>query len=211
LIGGKSTRFGSDKGLFKFRGKALISYLIEILIRFNKDIFLVANSKYQVHDYMSNIDFTNIMGFIIDEDDLTSDQESNSPLIGLCSAFKELKELEYEKVFVLPCDTPLVKFEVINLLIKQCKKFDCCIPKWKDGLLEPLLAIYPVAEAYETSLINIKQKRYKLTKIIGKEWKTKYVSVEEDFKKIDPNLFSFKNINKLDDINNLKSLLSEKK
>lgn len=157
---------------------------------------------------MNNVDFKNIMGFIIDEDDLTSDQESNSPLIGLYSAFKELKKLEYEKVFVLPCDTPLVKYEVISLLIKQCQKFDCCIPKWKNGLLEPLLAIYPVAEAYETSLRNIKQKHYKLTKIIGKEWKTNYISVEEDFKKIDPNLFSFENINKLEDIKILESNLN---
>jgi len=208
LIGGKSTRFGSDKGLFNFRGKALISYLIETLIRFNKDIFLVANSKYQVHDYISNIDFRNILGFIIDEDNLISDQESNSPLIGLCSAFKELKELEYEKVFVLPCDTPLVKFEVLDYIINQCKKFDCCVPKWQDNLLEPLLAIYPIKKAYETSHRNIKQNQYKLTKIIGRNWKTNYISIEHDIKRIDPNLLSFKNINKREEIKILESNLN---
>ncbi|MFX0041028.1 MAG: NTP transferase domain-containing protein, partial [Candidatus Heimdallarchaeota archaeon] len=31
LIGGKSSRFGSDKGLFQILGKPLISYELEIL------------------------------------------------------------------------------------------------------------------------------------------------------------------------------------
>lgn len=155
------------------------------------------------------------MGFVIDDEVSIMDQESRSPLIGLYSAFKELKELEYEKVLVLPCDTPLVKFEVIDFLIKQCEKFDCCIPKWNDNLLEPLLAIYPINNAYETSRRNIKENQYKLTKIITKDWKTNYISIEQDIKKIDPDLLSFKNINKREDIkileSNLKKINKKKK
>jgi molybdopterin-guanine dinucleotide biosynthesis protein A len=143
------------------------------------------------------------MGFIIDEEELKIERESNLPLIGLYSAFKELKNLNYSKVLVLPCDIPLVKYEVIKFLIKQSREFDCCIPKWNDGLLEPLLAIYPIAKACETSLRNIKQNQYKLTKMISEEWKTNYISIEEDLKKIDPNLFSFRNINTLEDLNEL--------
>ena len=44
LIGGKSTRFGSDKGIFEFEGKTLLSHQLDALYRFNKDIFLVAHS-----------------------------------------------------------------------------------------------------------------------------------------------------------------------
>jgi molybdopterin-guanine dinucleotide biosynthesis protein A len=210
LIGGKSSRFGSDKGLFNFQGKPLVDYQLAILSRFNHDIFLVANSKYQVQNYINSIDINKVMGFVIDDEDIKIKQESNLPLIGLYSAFKELKNLDYTKVLVLPCDTPLVKYEVISLIINQSQNFDCCIPIWKDGLLEPLLAIYPIAEAYKTSLRNIKKNLYKLTKIISEEWKTNYISVEEEFKKIDPNLLSFKNINKLEDLKILKSLLNEK-
>lgn len=200
MIGGKSTRFGSDKGLFKFQGKSLVDYQLDTLSRFEYDIFLVANSKQQVQHYINEIDVKKVMGFVIDDDDLALKQESRSPLIGLYSAFKELKNLEYEKVLVLPCDTPLVKFEVIDFIIKQCKKFDCCIPKWNNNLLEPLLAIYPIENAYETSRRNIIETQYKLTKIIGINWKTNYISIEQDIKKIDPNLLSFKNINNREDI-----------
>ncbi len=210
MIGGKSTRFGSDKGLFKFRGKTLIDYQLETLSRFNYDIFLVANSKQQVQNYISNIDYEKLTGFVTDDVETYLERESRLPLIGLYSAFKELKKLEYKKVLVLPCDTPLVKFEVIEFLIYQCKLFDCCIPKWKDNLLEPLLAIYPIEKAYETSLKNIKAHQYKLTKIINSEWKTNYISIENNIKKIDPDLLSFKNINKLEDIEILESNLNRK-
>lgn len=149
------------------------------------------------------------MGFIIDDDDFVPDRENRLPLIGLYSAFKELKNLEYDKALVLPCDTPLVKYEVIDFLITQCKKFDCCIPKWKNNLLEPLIAIYTTKTAYETSLRNIKQNKYKLTEIISEDWKTNYISIEQDIKKIDPNLLSFKNINKLEDIKILNAILNK--
>ncbi len=112
-------------------------------------------------------------------------------------------------MFVLPCDTPLIKHELIDLLLTQCKKFDCCIPKWKESYLEPLFAIYHVNKAYETSLRNLRQKHYKLTKIIDQDWKINYISIEQDVKKLDPNLLSFKNINKLADIKTLESVFDK--
>ncbi|MFW9951721.1 MAG: molybdenum cofactor guanylyltransferase [Candidatus Thorarchaeota archaeon] len=210
LIGGKSTRFGSDKGLFKFRGKALIDIILETLSPLNYDIFLIANSTQQVQNYIDKIDFKKIMGFIIDDHSFFQDQEARLPLIGLYSAFKELKSLEYEKAFVLPCDIPLIKCEVIDFLITGCNTFDCCIPKWEGSYLEPLFAIYNVNKAYETSLTNLRQKEYKLTKIINQDWNTNFISIEKDIIKLDPNLLSFKNINKLEDIKVLEMNLNKK-
>ena len=57
--------------------------------------------------------------------------------------------------------TAMVKFEVIEYIIKHCEGFDCCIPKWNNNFLEPLFAIYPIGKAYETSLRNLKQNHYK--------------------------------------------------
>ena len=159
---------------------------------------------------MNEIDYTKISAFIVDDYEINKKQNLRSPLIGLYTTFKELQKLGYNKVFVLSCDNPLIKFEVIEYIMKHCKGFDCCIPKWENNFLEPLLAIYPITKAYETSLRNITQNKYKLTKIINKDWKTNYISIERDIKKRDPNLISFKNINKLEDIEILKSLLKQK-
>ena len=141
LVGGKSSRFGSDKGLYKFLGKPLISYQLETLIPFKKDIFLVAHSKEQVKEYIKIVEYYKISGFILD---VMKDFEfisHHSSMLGLYSAFKELSTLGYKRVFTISCDMPFIKKEIIELLINKSDGFDCCIPKWEDSLLEPLFAI----------------------------------------------------------------------
>ena len=152
---------------------------------------------------MDAIDYTKISAFIVDDYEINKKQNLRSPLIGLYTTFKELQKLGYKKVFVLSCDNPLIKFEVIEYIIKHCEGFDCCIPKWNNNFLEPLLAIYPITKAYETSLRNITQNKYKLTKIISKDWKTNYISIENEINFLDKKLQSFININTKKDISNL--------
>jgi len=146
------------------------------------------------------------MAFIIDDYDINLNQNIRSPILGLYSTFKELKKLTYQKVFVFSCDNPLFSYEVIDYMKKESNQYDCYMPKWNNGFREPLFAIYPVEKAYKTSLRNLKQKQYKLTKIIDEDWTVKYVSIEQNIKYLDPNLLSFKNINKLADIKTLKSV-----
>ncbi len=146
------------------------------------------------------------MAFILDDDDIILNQNLRSPILGLYSTFKELKKLTYQKVFVFSCDNPLFSYKVIDYMIKECGQCDCCMPKWNNGFREPLFAIYPVEKAYKTSFKNLEQKQYKLTKIIGEDWIVKYVSIEQNIKPLDPNLISFKNINKLADIETLDSV-----
>ena len=104
---------------------------------------------------------------------------------------------------MLSCDNPLIKFEVIEYLIKHCEGFDCCIPKWKNNFLEPLLAIYPIAKAYESTKQNLKKNIFKLTHLIIQAWKTNYISIEDEIRIFDKKLQSFININTKKDISNL--------
>ena len=149
------------------------------------------------------------MAFILDDYDVILNQEVRSPMLGLYSTFKELKNLTYQKVFALSCDNPLFRYEVIDYMIKESNQYDCCMSKWNNGFREPLFAIYPVEKAYINSLRNLKHNQYKLTKIIGKDWTVKYVTIEQDIKNFDPNLLSFKNINKLADIKTLDSVFEK--
>ncbi|MFW9864794.1 MAG: molybdenum cofactor guanylyltransferase [Candidatus Thorarchaeota archaeon] len=158
LVGGKSTRFGSDKGLFKVSGKPLISYQLETLIQLKHDIFIVTHSLNQTHKYMKTIDLEKIYAFIIDNKVLNDVKSTHTPMIGLYSAFEELKKLNYQKVLALSCDLPLIRKEVIEYLIEQSKGFDCCIPRWENGFIEPLIAIYPVKQALDIAKKNIEKK-----------------------------------------------------
>ncbi len=204
LIGGKSTRFGSDKGLFQIFGKPLISYELETLIKLNFDIFLVAHSHEQVQKYLDRIDIRNIMAFVIDDYSLIDDKNIKSPMIGLYSAFKELNKLGYEKTLVLPCDIPLIQKSVLELLIEESKDYDCCISQWNNGLFEPLLAVYPISKGFKRSIDILKIKNLKLTNILSRDWRIKIISIENSIRPLDPQMLSFFNINEQSELEMIK-------
>ncbi|MGB5909584.1 MAG: molybdenum cofactor guanylyltransferase [Promethearchaeia archaeon] len=208
-MGGKSKRFGTDKGLFELQGRSLISYQLEILKKFKKDIFLAANSLKQTQNYINNINYRMITGFIVDDYSTVGDKNTRSPLIGLYSTFKELLSLNYEKTFILACDNPFIQFKVIELLIFNSIDYECCIPQWENSFVEPLFAIYPTKKAYYLSKKNLENEEFKLNKLLDRKWKTKYISIENEIQPIDNNLLTFINLNKAEDIKNLKEFIQD--
>lgn len=207
LIGGKSSRFGDDKGLFKFHEKPLISYQLDKLKDISYNIFLISNSKEQVQKYVNEINFKVVTAIIIDDYNINTFRELYTPMIGIFSAFKELDKLGYDKSLVLSCDLPLIKLNVIDFLIEQSVGFDCCIPRWENGFVEPLLAIYPVRKGYAKAKENLRMKRYKLSNILNQDWKINFISIEFSIKLIDENLLSFININELSDLQKIEKYL----
>ncbi len=196
LIGGKNIRFGNESAaVLDVLGKPLILHQIETLSKFDEDVFLVANSEYQINSYYREINFPRDINFIVDDTEIIGDSNVRTPMLGIYSGFKELNNLGFEKGFLLSGDMPLVKPEVIELLIKEVEGYDCCIPRWNNGFLEPLFAIYPVEKTYELAKKTIQEKNYALNSIINKTWNINYISVEESIKPLDQNLVGLININ----------------
>lgn len=211
LIGGKSSRFGSDKGIFEFKEKPLVSYQLDVLSKFDNDIFMVAKSREQVQTYANIIDITKLMGFIIDDRSLIENESLRTPMIGLYSTFKELRELKYEKVFIFSCDMPLIQYEIVELLIQDSQGYDCCIPRWENGFVEPLFGIYPIEKAYKEAKEFLKDKVYKLIHFFENDWQINYVPVEDKIQQYDPNLLTFININAPVDLEKLMKLYKPEK
>jgi molybdenum cofactor guanylyltransferase len=208
LIGGKSKRFGSDKGLYQYKDMPLISHQLEVLTHFDFDIFVIAHSQNQIRNYVKKIDYSKIIAFILDEN--VFKDSIRSPLIGLYSAFKELNKLNYEYIFALSCDMPFIQESVIELMVQKLDGYDCCIPRWSEkDFLEPLFAIYPVDKGLKKARENLEKKIFKLRNLIDKSWKVNYISIEDQIKKIDENLCTFYNINKQEDLKHLKDLCVE--
>ena len=178
-------------------------------MKFNKDIFLVAHSQKQVKTYKIKIETENIKEFFLDDIDLILNEKLRTPMIGFYTAFKELRKLDYEKVFILSCDAPLIQYDLIELLIEQSEGFDCCIPRWNNGFLEPLVAIYPVKKALPRAEGCLKGEEYKLTKILDDNWKINYIS-QSSIKAIDKKFISFININGPIDIEKLMKVYQRK-
>ena len=196
LIGGKNIRFGNESAaVLDVLGKPLILHQIETLSKFDEDVFLVANSEYQINSYYREINFPRDINFIVDDTEIIGESDVRTPMLGIYSGFKELNNLGFEKGFLLSGDMPLIKPEVIELLIKEIEGYDCCIPRWNNGFLEPLFAIYPVEKTYELTKKTIQEKNYALNSIIDKTWNINYISVEESIKPLDQNLVGLINVN----------------
>lgn len=205
LIGGKSNRSGYEKGEFELNGKPLILHQIETLSEFDEDIYIVANSEEQISKITRKIEFPKEVNFVVDKRDGFPYPEIFTPMIGIYSGFQKLNSLDFQKAFLLSGDTPLIKADLIKYMIENSKGYDCVIPRWENGFLETLFAIYPVKETYKKSKKIIQsQKHYALTKLIDEEWNIKYVSVENELKELDPKLLSLFNINGPIDIEKIK-------
>jgi len=206
LIGGKSTRFGIEKAVINILGKPLILHQIETLSGIDQDVFLVAHSQDQIYEYRDMIEFPEDIKFIIDDRDIFKHQHIFKPMLGIYSGFKQLKKLNFEKAFVLSCDMPLIKAEVIKFMIQQSEGYDCSIPRWGNGFLEPFFAIYPVEKGFERAKEILMNENYGLLNLIDKQWKINYVSVEQLIQPLDKNLVSLINIRGPIDISKLLKL-----
>jgi molybdopterin-guanine dinucleotide biosynthesis protein A len=206
LIGGKSARFGIEKAALDLLGKPLILHQIETLSKFDEDVFLVAHSEEQIFTYRKKINFPKEVTFIIDDREIFQHENIFKPMLGIYSGLKELKALNFEKVFLLSCDIPLIKSEVIHLMINESKGYECCIPRWKNGFLEPFFAIYPVNKGLERAKEILITENYGLHNFIDKSWNINYISVEDSIQPLDQNLLSLININGPIDIAKLMNL-----
>ncbi len=116
LCGGKSSRMGEDKSLLPFStSNSLIQYQYERLKPYFKNIYI--SSK------VNKFDFLEKKKKIIFDKGLES-----SPIAALESI---VESLDYDKVFIITVDTPLIKIETIKQLIEASGNSDITVAKTK--------------------------------------------------------------------------------
>lgn len=142
LAGGKSSRMGEEKGMVKFKGKTLISYVVETATRITNSICIVSNNE----DYKS----LNLP--------MLSDHFSDiGPAGGIDAA---LNHSTSDKNLVVSCDMPFVDSFSMNELLLQSHSFDIVMPRYKNQI-EPLFALYHKQCAEQWRLL-VSQGIYKL-------------------------------------------------
>lgn len=123
LSGGKSSRMGEDKGLKLFRGKPLVSYLLNTLSDLKMETFIIAhNEQYEKFGKQ-------VVKDLIPE---------KGPLGGIYTA------LNYagEDVLILSVDSPFLTQQNIKTITQQHVPDEMTIAFSGDKMF-PLLAIYP--------------------------------------------------------------------
>lgn len=177
LAGGKSSRFGSDKGSALLQGKTLLEWSV-------RSVTEIAEKTVIVKAPSQKIPFLHNGVKIVDDQYL-----NRGPLAGLITGFDSL---DTELVIAIGCDTPLIVPELWSFLNDCIKDYDLVLPRI-NGLLQPLVAVYR-REICKKIFIQALENGER--KIINTFHGLKIREIEEiKIKEIDPGLVSFHNVN----------------
>jgi len=184
LSGGKGSRIGyREKAFLKLGKDTFIGRKIKLLKQFFEEIIIVANKPGL---YKS-------LGVKVVKDE----KEGVGPLMGL---YTGLKNSSAKLNFATTSDTPFLKKNLIQYLIKNAKGCDVLVPRWQ-GNIEPLCAVYS-----RRCIPYIKRAlKYGSVRSFYRSVNVKYVS-QSIIKKIDPRGLSFFNVNTLKDYDKARTM-----
>lgn len=124
LSGGKSSRFGQDKGLYPYKGKSLVLHTLEILEPLCSKLMISTN------------DSRSYAGFGYEcIEDISPD---SGPLAGIQSA---LTHSPTDNVAIISCDTPNIPTALYARLIESIRNHDVVMPS-HGGFIETMTSVY---------------------------------------------------------------------
>ncbi len=183
LVGGAARRAGGrEKYFFTLQGKTFIDRLIDTLREVVDEIVVVARDPDQCKRFCHLGDVRCIADI----------RRGLGPIGGLHAG---ALEVHGEYVFVAACDMPCIGPAVVRLLFDAARGYDAAIPCWNTEMLEPLHAVY------RTDALLTYLEEHESLSLRTMIWSinTRYVRIDE-IRRIDPDLLTFTNINKLEDL-----------
>jgi molybdopterin-guanine dinucleotide biosynthesis protein A len=179
LSGGRSVRFGQDKGRAEWRGQSLLQHVLDGLPAERAGTLLVVRSE-QANDYEAS-GLTSLT--IVPDDPALPD----GPLRGVITG---LKACPTEWAWIVGCDYPLVRPELLRALFTAADDRPV-IPEWA-GRLQPLVGLYPAACGADLEAFAATGEQ----SLIGALKRADFVKfLEEACRETDPDGRSFLNVN----------------
>lgn len=195
LAGGFSKRFRQDKGLLKLADKPLILHILDNVSTVVNKVLVVVSSKGQEKAYTN---------FLKSKAKIVIDKyEIQNPLVGALTGFENAYG-EYS--LLLPCDTPFVSSQIASFLLELCVNKDAVIPRWPNGHIEPLQAVYHTKSVLNAAKKALEDKKLNMRSMIGYLKKVRYVSTLV-LEQIDPKLMTFFNVNTPKDLRKAECML----
>jgi molybdopterin-guanine dinucleotide biosynthesis protein A len=188
LCGGKSLRMGTDKGLVQLCGKPMLLYVLETCEELFSEIFVVLGSNF-------NKSYEELIG---ERAHILIDRllEITSPLNGAYTAFNDCNN---KYLYLLSCDMPLVNSEVLKLMREVITTENAVIPRWPNGYIEPLHAVYRTKSSLEAAEKALSENRMDMLSMIKNLRSVLYLSTLV-IEQLDPKLETFFNVNTVNDL-----------
>jgi len=164
-------------------GKPLIKHVLNVLQGIIDETIIVVSSKVQAENF-GKVTGSNVR-IVIDANDM------QSPLIGALTGFENANG---KHSLLLPCDTPLVSRDILLLLHELCIGKNAVIPRWPNGYIEPLQAVYCTKPAIKAAKKALDEGKLNMCSMIDKLRGVRYISTLV-LKQLDPELRTFFNVN----------------
>jgi len=137
----------------------------------------------------------------------TDYREVQSPLVGFVAGAEALSS---EYVAFLPCDLPLLSPALLGTLFAAAEGRDAAIPRWPDGRIEPMVAVYLRIPARDAALEALEAGDRANTDLIRRLLDVAYVPIDA-LRTVDPELDSFVNVNTPADLKSAERRLTSRK
>ena len=179
LIGGRSSRMGSDKALLPVEGSTLLQYCVTTIAKVVDEIVVVNGANRDIREIHSDVPL------VFGQDRLINE----GPLIGIAAG---LELARASVVVVTAVDMPLIRSELLELLIKRVDNNHKWVVPIADGRPQPLCSALLTSSL---STINTKILEGVRAPMALSGDLNAYMLEEDEWKEADPNGQSFKNIN----------------
>jgi molybdopterin-guanine dinucleotide biosynthesis protein A len=196
LAGGSGKRFGSYKPLFTILGLTLLEHLERRIGDLYGEVLVVAGTEAQRQQVQERLGRSNI---------ITDEIAGVGPLSGILTGTHHTNRAYCQ---ILPVDSPLPAREILEQLLASARGYDAVVPRWKDGRLEPLHAVYRTEAAAREAKRLIEEGQHSVISLVESLGNVRYLGIDE-LRKLDPVLDTFTNINTPEDLEKIISKLRQ--
>jgi molybdopterin-guanine dinucleotide biosynthesis protein A len=192
LAGGESSRL-RNKAETLFAGKPMILHVIDRCKSIVDELLVIVNTLDQEKSLSQVIGKLGHLRIVVDRP-----EQFLSSLLGARTAFENSNS---EFTLLVPCDVPFIKTSVLNLLFDMINGWDAVVPRYPNGHIEPLHAIYRTDISRKIADDIISSGRRSMKDLLA-GLNSLYLSTNI-IKQLDPQLESFTNVNTINELNNL--------
>jgi molybdopterin-guanine dinucleotide biosynthesis protein A len=182
LADGKSASLGGNKGTELIGGIPVIERVIKSLSPITSRILLVTGGD--------TITYSTVKGVEVINDNHRIKRPLTGIYTGLCCSHTKAN-------IVVTCDMPFLNPALLDHMVKILPSYDAIVPRWPNMQKEPLHAVYSLS-CLLTMRKHLESNRYSIINVL-KEMHVLHLN-KRGFSELDPEFFSFFNINDQADI-----------
>ena len=193
LADGKNPKLGGNKGTELIGGVPVIERVVKALTPITSRILLVTGGD--------TITFSTVKGVEVINDNHGIKRPLTGIYTGLCCSRSKAN-------IVVTCDMPFLNPALLEHMVKILPSFEAIVPRWPNMQKEPLHAVYSLA-CIQTMKKHIDTNRYSIIHVL-EEMHVLHLN-KRGFAEIDPDFYSFLNINDQADIDLANKIAAERK